>query len=134
MNEHASMPARSAATAEAGEAIAVALGSGDWSTVQADVVRLFPDGPATENQLRADANILSCAANRERQRLMHDVAHAWEQRLAVAVGRNPALEPSVVKLAERPASRTVYTQHNTPGNGGVLFANQGGPQNVYRSP
>lgn len=56
------------------------------------------------------AAALACAAASERRRLMHDVAQAWEHRLAVAVSRNPALMASVVKLADRAASRTTYTQ------------------------
>ncbi|CAM3802783.1 hypothetical protein KIPE111705_25745 [Kibdelosporangium persicum] len=122
-------PMRAAAQAIAGE-----LESGAWHAIQADVVRLFPDVPAFGSQLRADADVLASTAGGERQRLIRDVAAAWEHRLAMVVSRNPALEASVMKLAERAAPRTAFTQNNTPANGGIVFANQGGPQNVYRTP
>jgi hypothetical protein len=113
----------------AGRVLAEALGSGTWTDIRDDVIQLFVDVPAIDGLLHADAQLITGATDRDRA--MHDVAQMWSLRIAGAVGRHPELTPVVTKLA---GARVTYNQHNTPGPGGTVFANQGGAQNVYRMP
>lgn len=115
--------------AAAGRVLADALGSGTWTHIHDDVTQLFADIPAIDGLLRADAQLITGAT--DRNRAVHDVAQMWGLRIAGAISRHPELTAVVTKLAN---AGVTYNQHNTPGPGGTVFANQGGAQNVYRMP
>ncbi len=115
--------------AAAGRVLAEALGSGTWTDIRDDITQLFADIPAIDGMLHADARLITAASDRDRA--VHDVAQMWGLRIAGALGRHPELTAAVAKLA---GTRVTYTQHNTPGPGGTVFANQGGAQNVHRLP
>jgi hypothetical protein len=114
--------------AAAGAAIAEALRSGTWAAKRHEITELFPDSRTAEAQLVTDARVIGAAE--DQARALRDVAHAWCRRIAAA-GRHSGIAEAVVRAVTPTNS---YTQHNTPGNGGTVFANQGGPQNVYRQP
>jgi hypothetical protein len=115
--------------ATAGRVIAEALGSGMWTHIRHDINELFADVPALDELLHADARLITAATDRDRA--VHDVAEMWGLRITRAIGRHPDLTPAVTRLANTGAT---YNQHNTPGQGGTVFASQGGVQNVYRAP
>lgn len=115
--------------AAAGRVLAEALGSGTWNHIRDDIAQVFADIPTIDGLLYADAQLITAAS--DRHRAVHDVAQMWGLRIAGALSRNPELMTTVVKLAGKGVT---YNQHNTPGQGGTVFANQGGAQNVYRSP
>ncbi|ONI70524.1 hypothetical protein ALI144C_48700 [Actinosynnema sp. ALI-1.44] len=107
---------RDPVVAAAGRAVAEKLRSGKWTDDLDDFIHLFADLPSVEGLLRADAQLIAAAGDRDRAE--HDVAQMWELRMTGALSRKPELTTTVAKLA------ATHSQHNTPGEGGAVFANQ----------
>jgi hypothetical protein len=72
--------------------------------------------------------VITTAGDQDSDTVVRELTQRWEQRVTGEISHDPSETAEVADLG------TTYTQHNRPQPGGVVFANQGGAQNVYQAP
>jgi hypothetical protein len=127
-----------ALAAAGGSALAGAMATDAWETTRARFARLFgradtPQRAVIEARLDSDVTALERAGHGDRDRIRHELAAAWEARLAGLLESEPdtahELRTAIERLGSTPTRPDV--QYNMANHGGTLYSVQGGTQNVH---